>query len=180
MAGDIKLRNLSQKAHVTIVAIFMFVVCQNNFEFGLGFIEIASKSVLSGECEDYNGNFMADLDETKSSIGACDAKICHRKTTGNYFVTLSCHPDTPDLDNGNCWIVQDTGAIFPNCCPTVSCGNGTAPTTVDPNSCYDRHTTRSCEIWSNLTNHCTDFSEYAIQNYTSIYCRHTCGACSSG
>ncbi|XP_033738291.1 uncharacterized protein LOC117325896 [Pecten maximus] len=178
MAGDIK--NLSPKSHV-IIAIFMFIAYQNNFRFGVETVEIAAKVELLGECLDYSNNTMADLEETKSSATACDAKICHKKASGNYFVTLSCHPDVINLvDPANCQLTEDTGANFPDCCPKVTCGTGSAPSTVDPTSCYDLHTTRSCDIWSDLTNSCTDYSVFAIQNYTTVYCRQTCGICSSG
>ncbi|OWF38596.1 uncharacterized protein LOC110466126 [Mizuhopecten yessoensis] len=180
MAGDIRKTKLLPKVHSVVISILIFVFCQNNLSFVFGVVEITSKEKLTGECVDYNGNTMADLDETTISLGSCDTKICHKKTSGNYFVSLSCHPYLPDLDNGNCQVVEDTGALFPNCCPTVTCGTGTAPSTVDPTSCYDLHSTKTCDIWSNLTNHCTDYTEYGIQNYTSVYCRHTCGICSVG
>ncbi|XP_069126780.1 uncharacterized protein [Argopecten irradians] len=132
MADDIRKMHWSIRPPVFVIAVVMFIICQNNFEFGFGMVEIASKVELSGECVDYNSNIMADLDVTQSSLGACDARICHKKTSGNYFVDLICHPDTPPLDNGNCQEVSNSGLAFPNCCPTVTCATAAVPTTPDP------------------------------------------------
>ncbi|XP_076462641.1 uncharacterized protein LOC143294994 [Babylonia areolata] len=139
---------------------------------------VVEKTLISGPCMDSNNAIVGDQAEWSTG---CNKIVCHEEPSGNYTVTHGCRDLVPseNPDDLNCITIENTNAAYPDCCPYLDCGSASGLSTIDPTACVDVSKTSSCLIWKELTNNCTDTTAF-VYNLTLVYCRYTCGYCSSG
>ncbi|XP_062611235.1 uncharacterized protein LOC134273071 [Saccostrea cucullata] len=145
-------------------------------------IVIKQSMPLTSDCTDNTGAVVGHEATWPTSTGSCDKNKCWHGTLKKFVLTYSC----PSLntgenpDSGNCFETSNTGLSFPDCCPTLSCNSSVPLTTLAPTACYDLSSDFACSVWSNMTSGCrngTDGYADRIYNYTTIFCRKTCGFC---
>merc|ERR1712168_347538 len=108
------------------------------------------------ECRDGNGAVKDHLDSYPIGSGVCGRKTClsYSGAGVKYEIVRKCRQISKNqiADKINCRIRNNNGKHpFPDCCPYVECQESTVILpTIDPTSCEDTASAKSCTIWKKI------------------------------